>query len=271
MGGKSTTTSTQTNDPYKQVAPVIQQGSGIMQSYLNDPASNAVYSGPRVADLSSDTQAGLDLMRQSGGANQAYDFYSNLLNSGAGTMNPQVQQMQDAIRRQVQAATNAQFSNAGMVGGTAHQESFAKGLADGLAQPLFAAYENDMARRMGAATGIMGADQQRIGNQLGAGEIIDSHNQARINADRELFEEQRTAPLRAWSEVYPMASDLGSRFGSSTQTQTQKTPLAQQIAGGAMMGVGLMSGIPGVAAGAGNLLQGAPWSYGSSWAPWVKG
>lgn len=263
MSGKSKSTQQTTNSAYGPVAPTIEAGAGLMNSYLENPNSNAVYEGPRVADLSADTQSGLDMLRGSQGANTAFDFYKGLIGGGAGGMNPEVQAMQDAIKRQVMAANNATFSNAGVVGGTVHQESLAKGLADGLAQPLFTAYENDMARKMQAATGIQSADQLRTTNQLDAGQILDSYNQNKINADRELFEERRTAPIKAWSEIFPMVSDIGSRFGTTNSTTTQKTPVSQQIAGGVMAGLGLMTGMPGLGmAGAGMM--------GGSAAPWVR-
>ena len=55
---KSTSNSTQTNTAYAPVKPVIDQGAGIMQDYLSNPNSTAVYQGPRVADMSGDTTAG---------------------------------------------------------------------------------------------------------------------------------------------------------------------------------------------------------------------
>jgi hypothetical protein len=41
-----------------------------------------------------------------------------------------------------------------------------------------------------------------------------------------------------------------------------------------MAGIGMMSGIPGmgmIGQGLGNMAQGAPYSYGSSWSPWTQG
>lgn len=262
MPSKTKSTSTQTNTAYAPVKPVIDQGAGIMQSYLSNPNSTAVYDGPRVADLSTDTQSGLDLMRNSTGATGAMDFYKQIMDTPAGGNNPAIQAMQDQIRRQVMEANAAQFSNAGMTGGTQHQGSLARGLSDGLAQPLFASYENDMARRMSAAGGYQNADQTRIGNQMGAGEVMDSYNQSKINADMNKFEETRTAPIRAWSEVAPMATQIGSTFGTQNGTQTSKTsqsPLAT-IAGGAMAGLGLASGMQGL----GSLFGGG------AAAPWVR-
>lgn len=263
MGGKtkSTSTSTSTNSAYAPVKPVIDQGAGIMKDYLSNPNSTAVYDGPRVADLSADTNAGLGMLRNSTGANGAMDFYKGIMDTPAGGNNPAIQAMQDKIRRQVQESNAAMFSSAGMTGGTQHQGSLARGLSDGLAQPLFAAYENDMGRRMQAAGGYQNADQTRIGNMLDAGQINDSYNQSKINADMNKFEETRTAPIRAWSEVAPIATQIGSAFGTqnSNSTQTSKQPLAQTIAGGAMAGLGLASGIPGLGS-----------MFGQAAAPWVR-
>lgn len=263
MGGKTKTssTSTQSTDAYAPVKPVIDKGASIMSGYLNNPKSTAVYGGPRVADLSADTQAGLGMMRNSTGANGAMDFYKQIMDTPAGGNNPAIQQMQDAIRRQVMSANAAQFSNAGMTGGTQHQESLSRGLSDGLAQPLFAAYENDMGRRMQAAGGYQDADQTRIGNTMGAGQVMDSYNQSKINANMNKFEEQRTAPIRAWSEVAPWATQIGSTFGTQngTTTQTSKQPLAQTIAGGLMAGAGIASGMPGLSSMFGGGAA-APWS-----------
>lgn len=272
---KSSGTSTQTNTAYAPVKPVLDTGASIMNNYLNNPASTAVYGGPRVAGMSGDTTAGLGLMRQSTGANGAMDFYKNIMDTPAGGNNPAIQAMQDQIRRQVMATNAAQFSGAGLTGGTQHQGSLARGISDGLAQPLFASYENDMARRMAAAGGYQNADQTRIGNTMGAGQVRDSYAQAQIDAERQKFEEQRTAPMRAWNEVAPLATQIGSTFGTQrgTQTQTSKQPLVNTIAGGAMAAAGLASGIPGLGMAGGSLFGGkAPWqvpSYASElpWAP----
>ena len=265
------------SNPWAPAAGVLQSGAGILQDYLKSPGANEVYSGARVAPMSADTTKALGMMGTSQGATDAMGFLKGVMNGGAGGMNPAVQQMQDAIRRQVQAATNANFSNAGMTGGTQHQGSFAKGMADGLAQPLFAAYENDMARKMGAANALPGIDQTRMGNQLGAGQIRDSYAQTLLDADRKKWEEQRAAPMRAWSEVAPYASQLGAAGSSSssigggsqsstgtnntnstmngtstkdgTTTNSRKPSMGSIIGGGLMAGLGLMTGNPMMALG----------------------
>lgn len=279
MGGKTKSTSvtnqntSNTNTAYAPVKPVLDTGAGIMGNYLNNPASNAVYSGPRVADLSADTTAGMDLMRQSSGANDSMGFLKGVLNTQAGSGNPEVQQMQDLIRRQVLAANAGMFSKAGQTGGTQHQAVQSRGLADGMAQPLFAAYEADKARQMQAAGLLPQVDQQRITNTLGAGNIQDSYNQNKINSDMQAFEENRTAPLRAWSEVAPMAMQMGSQFGTqtgamngtTTQTQSSNPGLASMIGGGLMAAAGAASGNPMMAMGGAKGLFGGG---GASAAPW---
>jgi hypothetical protein len=275
MGGKTKTSSnsTQTNTAYAPVKPVIDQGAGIMNQYLSNPNSTAVYGGPQVADLSADTRAGIGQMHDSTGANDAMGFFKNVMNTPAGRDNPEIAGMQDSIRRQVLAANASQFSNAGTTGGTQHQESLARGLSDGLAQPLFAAYEADKGRQIQAAGALPGIDQQRMGNMIGAGQIQDSYNQNKINADRGAFEEQRTAPIRAWNEVAPTAMNLGTAFGTQTGQQNSVTKQSQSplamIGGGLMAGAGLMTGNPMLASAAGGMFGGGGGGGAAPQAPWT--
>ena len=267
----SSTNSTQKTTPYGPVTPVLNQGAGMMSDFLSNPNSNAVFQGPRVADLSGDTQNGFQLARDSTGANASQNYLMSLLNSTANIAdNPQVQAMQDAIRRQVQATSNSNFSNAGTVGGTANVESLSKGLADGLAQPLFQAWQTDQANKLAAANALPGVGQQIINNQLGVGQAMDSFNQNKINADMQKFEEERTAPIKAWSEVAPFATQIGQAFGTTNgkSTQTSSPSLGSQLLGGALAGVGLASGIPGASAGLSGLFGSAAPNV--ALAPWTS-
>ena len=262
MGGKTKTSSTssQTNQAYAPYKPVVDQGAQISQDYLNNPNSTAVYGGPRVADLSADTQAGIGQLRGSQGATASRDYLTGLLGQGAGSNNPQIQALQDKLTREAQARVNAQFSASGTTNGTQHQQSFSQGIGDALAQPLFQAYENDSNRQLQAANMLPGVDQGIINNRLGAGEIQDSYNQNKINADRGAFEERRTAPIRAWNEVGPQAAQIAAQFGTQQgkQTQSTQTPVAQQVLGAGLAAAGLASGIPGL----GSLgTSSSPWSW----------
>lgn len=267
----SSTSSTQKTTPYAPVSGTLEQGGNIMSGYLSNPNSTAVYQGPRVADLSGDTQAGQQMLRDSTGANASQNYLTSLLNSSANIAdNPQVQAMQDAIRRQVQATTNATFSSAGTVGGTQNQNVLAKGLADGLAQPLFQAWQTDQANKLTAAQALPGVGQQIISNQLGAGQITDSYNQNKINADMQKFEDERTAPIKAWGEVAPIATQMGQAFGTTTgkSKTTQNQSLGSQLLGGALTAGGLLTGMPGVSQALGGLFGNQtgnvatqPWTY----------
>ncbi len=96
---------------------------------------------------------------------------------------------------------------------------------------------------------------------------ISLDNQNKINADRQAFEENRTAPIRAWSEVAPLATQMGSTFGTQTGQSTSTTKQSQSplamIGGGLMAGAGLLTGMPTM--GMGGL--GGPFGSTSS-SPW---
>lgn len=268
---KTTRTSVQTNEAYAPYKGVVDQGAQISQDYLNNPNSTAVYGGPRVADLSADTQAGISQLRGSQGATASRDYLTGLLGQGAGSNNPQIQALQDRLAREAQARVNAQFSASGTTNGTQHQQSFAQGIGDALAQPLFQAYENDSNRQLQAANMLPGVDQGIINNQLGAGEIQDSYNQNKINADRGAFEERRTAPIRAWNEVAPQATQIASQFGTQRGTQTEKTstPLGQQLLGAGLAAASLASGMPpGTLGSLGSLGGGGGGGGSGSTSPW---
>jgi hypothetical protein len=271
MGSSSQTTkSTQTKTPYGPATGAINTGLNQVTNYLNNPNSNAVYSGPRVADLSGDTQNAISLLNSSTGANTSADYLTNLLNTPTNVAdNPQVQALQDAIRRQVQATSNSNFSNAGTVGSTFNQESFSKGLSDGLAQPLFQAYQNDQANKLSAAGLLPQVSQQAINNALTSGQIQDSYAQNKINADMQQFEDQRTAPIKAWSEVAPSLAQFGSTFGTTNgkQTTTTDPSLTSQILGGALTGAGLLSG--GSTSGLSSLFGGLFGKGNVATAPWT--
>jgi hypothetical protein len=272
MGSSSQTTkSTQTKTPYGPATGAINTGLGQVTNYLNNPNSNAVYDGPRVADLSGDTQNAISMLNSSAGANTSADYLTNLLNTPSNVAdNPQVQALQDAIRRQVQATSNSQFSNAGTVGSTFNQESLSKGLADGLAQPLFTAYQNDQANKLQAAGLLPTVSQQAINNQLTSGQIQDSYAQNKINADMQKFEDQRTAPIKAWSEVAPSLAQFGSQFGTSkgSQTTTTDPSLTSQLLGGALAAGGIASGLGGTS-GLSSLFGGLFGGGNKALAPWT--
>lgn len=299
-GSRSTTKtkSTSSNSAWAPAEPYLQSGVQGLGDWMTGAGATS-YQGPRVADLSAQTQQGIDRMMASPGASTSANYYNDVLSGRwLDQGNPYMERLQDAVRASVMPSINNQFSGNGLFGSTAHQASLSQGLGRAMAEPLFAAYENERNRQQQAAGQLPGVDQIISGNYLQAGNIIDRHAQALLDAQQQQFEADRAAPVRGIMEAMPTLSGVGGQFGTQTQNSTQTTrstpAVGQQIAGGALMGASLLAApmtggasLAGLGAGAGmmgggqtlggalfsglgNMTQGAPWSYGNSWQPWVQ-
>jgi hypothetical protein len=263
---KSSSKTVQKTSPYDPAQPAINQSIAGIQQWLSNPQSSAAYGG----GMHDWTSQGLNNLASSAGATQSRDYLSDVLSGKfLNADNPWQADLDASIRAAVMPSINSTFSNAGMSGSTLHQGSVAQGLTSGLAAPR---YQNYMAERanMGQAAGLLPqVDNQISQNLLTAGQTSEAY-------DRAKFEEQRLAGLRPYLETAPLLQGYGKMGGTQTGTTTSKSSpgLGQQIAGGVMTGVGLMTGMPQlgmIGTGVGNMMQGAPWSYGSSWTPWVQG
>jgi hypothetical protein len=262
---KQTQKQTQTRDPYNPAKPAIDQSIKGVQSWLNNPASKQAYQG----DMSDWTKQGLEHLAGAGGATQSRDYLSGVLNGdylNAG--NPYQADLDASIKAAVMPGVNSTFSQSGMSGSTLHQGALMQGLTSGLAAPRYQNYQMERGNQQQAAGMLPGVDATIGQQQVAAGQSQEAY-------DRAKFEEQRLAKLRPYLETQGILQGYGNMGGTTTGSTTSKsTPsLGSQIAGGAMTGIGMMSGIPGmgmIGQGLGNAAQGAPWSYGSSWSPWVQ-
>lgn len=241
-------TSTATTDPYAAAAPGINTGLGMAGSYLADPNSQAVYGGQRVADLSANTQQGMAGLAGNAGYGQATDYYQKALGGdylSAG--NPYIQQVTDAVNASVMPGINATFGKAGMTGSTIHQNQLASGIANATAPYLFDQYNIERGYQNQAAGMLPSMLRQQSTDQLTAGSIQDQQNQNVINAAMQQFEQQRTAPIRAVGEAMPYllqgGSAFGTRSGETQNTTTTSSSPFETILGGAMMGLGALSGV----------------------------
>jgi hypothetical protein len=265
-GSKQTQTQTQERNPYNPAKPAIDQSIKGVQSWLSNPASKAAYEG----GMSDWTQQGLGHLAEAGGAQASSDYLTGVLkgdylNQG----NPYQTALDNSIISSVMPSVNATFSNSGMSGSTTHQGTLMQGLSSGLAAPRYQNYQMERGNQQQAAGMLPGVDAQVGQQQVAAGQSQEAY-------DRAKFEEQRTAGLRPYLETQGLLQGYGNMGGTSTSTSTsqQKPGLAQTIAGGAMAGIGMMSGIPGmgmIGQGLGNMAMGAPQGYGSSWTPWTQG
>lgn len=286
MGNKSQTTKssqTSSNSAWAPTQPYLQGGVQGLGDWMTGAGATS-YQGPRVADLSGVTRDAIDRLTASPGASRATSYYNDVLGGKwLDQGNPYMERLQDAVKASVMPNINSMFSANGLVGSTAHQGVMSRELGRAMAEPLFQAYENERGRMDNAAGALPQVDQIINGNYLQAGNILDQYSQNLVNAQQQQFEEDRAAPVRGIMEAMPTLSGLGSQFGTQTSkgtsTTTQKTPLGQQILGGAMMAGQLLAApMTGGASlggmignGMGNMIQGAPWSYGNSWTPWVQG
>lgn len=241
-------TSTQTADPYGPAAGGINAGLGMATSYLNNPASQGVYGGDRVADLSGMTRQGMAGLAGNTGYGTAENYYRDVvggdyLNAG----NPYISQVQQSVNDAVMPGINATFGRSGMTGSTIHQNQLAQGLSNGMAGHLFANYENERNRQAQAAGMLPAMLRQQATDQITAGGIDDQHRQNVLNAAMQQFEEQRTAGIRPVAEAMPYLMQggqaFGTRTGQSTTTNTSQSSPFDQILGGAMMGIGGLSGL----------------------------
>lgn len=302
MGSTKTTTkskNTSTNSAWAPAQPHLQAGVNGLGDWMQGQGATS-YQGPRVADLSSQTQQGVDRLMASPGANRASAYYNDSLDGkwlDAG--NPYMERLQGAVRDSVMPSINSTFSANGLFGSSAHQGTIARELGNAMASPLFNAYEAERNRQQQSAGALPGVDQIISGNYLQGGNVIDQHAQALLDANRQQFEDDRAAPVRGILQAMPTLSGVGGQFGtqtsSGTQTNTTRPSVGQQILGGAMMGASVLAApytggasLGGLGAGAsmmggggqsiggsmfsslGNMAQGVPAGYGNSWAPWIQ-
>jgi hypothetical protein len=262
---KQTQKQVQTRDPYSPAKPAIDQSISGVQGWLSDPGSVAAFD----FNPSQYTTTGMDLIGKSKYGDQALKHFSDVASGNfVSADNPWQADLDASIKAAVMPSINATFSNAGMTGSTLHQGALMQGLTSGLATPRYQNYQFERSNQDKAA-GLLPGMEAGIGqNQITTGQIKEAYDKAR-------FDEQRTAGLRPYLETAPLIQGYGNMGGTSEGTTTSKSSpsLGSQIAGGAMMGLGLMGGTKGlgmIGQGIGNTMQGAPWSYGSSWSPWVQ-
>lgn len=246
MGNKKQTT-TSRSDPYGPLGGYFNDASSRLTSYLNDPRSTAVYDGQRTVGPSATTRNGLAGLANNAGYGQARNYLSRTLGGEYTTAgNPHLAAMQSAVRSSVMPSVNAQFARSGMTGSTMHQGTLTRALTDGMAAPMFANYENERNRQTQAAQMLPQMDRANAENMIRAGQLSEGYDRERVAADWQKWQEQQDSPLRALQKTQGMASDIGSRFGTQTQTtQTRSNPWETALGIG-MMGIGGLNGLGGL-------------------------
>ena len=273
MGKSKQTQSTnqqtsQTRDPYAPAKPLINDSIGGVQDWLNNPMSSQAYTG----GMSDRTQQGLDMLGGAQGAKASSAYLQDVMGGKyLNAENPHQAALDESIRASVMPGINSAFSSAGMGNSTMHQGMLMKGLTQGLAAPRYQQYQNERAAQGQAAGLLPGIDAMAGEQTLRAGQYEDAFNRGQ-------WEDQRMAGLRPYLETGGLLQGYGNMGGSSqgttngTTTTSSQPSMGSQILGAGMMGLGAMSGMPGLGMGGlmgtlngGNAPQGSlPWQQGYS-------
>ncbi len=206
---------------------------------------------------------------------------------------------------------NDQFAAAGRDLSPGNSQALAYGLAQGEAPVIASQYNTNVGNQLAAAntlfnagnttaSGLTGMSQTQLGNQLQganlAGQLpslLTAPAQAELAAANTAYAQPLQNLAQYQSLLTPLAQ-LGSQtLGMSQGTTTQSVPLSQQIAGGAIGGLGLLGalgGLPTGSFGTGGILgalanlggpgtstlpgggSGSPWTYtfqNGQWTPTV--
>lgn len=256
---KSTQASRQSSKGVSQTTAYLPARQGMNQGlrglgqWMNSSQAKSTYGGPRVADMSGDTQQGLGQLTNNSGYGTSEAYYNNVLNGdylNAG--NPYMEQVKQSVMDSVMPGINATFARSGMTGATNHAGQLATGLSNGMAGHLFANYENERNRQMSAAGALPNMLRQQANDSLLAGSIRDQHAQNVINADIGAFNERRDRPMAVAQAGLPMLMQAGGMFGRNRNNSTGKskstttsTPSEfSQALGIGMMGLSAISGMP---------------------------
>lgn len=214
------------------------------------------YGGQRVAGMSGLQQQALGgiqgMMGGSPELDQASSIYSQF--GADGGMNPFTEQvagntMRDLTRgyQEQLGRSRGRHAMSGVFGSTGQQtgendltESFARGAASGLGNIYNQGFESSMGRMLGAAQGLQGINQSRLGNfttGLAAGNVPRSYEQDLLDSLYGDFTEQRDYDRNnlGWFGNNILGRALGT--GSQTTTETPGPDRTSQILG-AILGVG---------------------------------
>jgi len=249
--------STQTATPFAPAAAGLTSGVQGLTDWMNSPAAQSVYQGPRVAQMSGNTQAGINQMASGGTLPEVQAALQQMMSGN--NFNPFNSAMEDAARTRAMQAVNQRVSDSGMApGGSVDQALLSRELTNALAPIQAQAWDANQNRIMQAAGMMPGVNNAITQGMIGAGQLQEGYDQANINANLAQFNEQQTAGIRPYATALPLLSQVGGQFGTNTSsgttngttsgtTQNNPSPL-QTALGVGMMGAGLMSGMGGMGA-----------------------
>lgn len=134
----------------------------------------------------------------------------------------------------------------------AFDSSLNRGLnAAGLSNSAFANERNNMMTAMGMAPGLAQADYADFDRLMGVGNQVQQQAQGNIMDQVGRWNHYQNQPEQTLNNYAGIIGNLGGMGGTGTQSQPlYGNSTGQNLLGAGMAGMGLLSGIPGAAAGA---------------------
>lgn len=248
---RQTSQSESSSDPWAPAQPMLRNAAGRIDRFLGNENANAVYDGERYAGMGDMTRDGYERLANNGGFEQSRDYYEGVLRGDhMSPSNPHLQNLQNSISASVMPGVNSVFSSSGMTGSSAHQGVLTRAMTDGMARPLFNLHESERQRQERAAGVLPQLYGQDAAARIQAGQAFDQDRQNQLNTDRQLWEEQRLAPVRGVMDMFPYMTGLGQMGSESTSSTTQtQRPSDMQTAigiGSAVGGMAMNAFAPGM-------------------------
>ncbi|KAA6404614.1 tail fiber domain-containing protein [Candidatus Tokpelaia sp.] len=257
MGGSSKQqkqSSTQTSSPPAWAMPLFRQGAKDAQNFYQSGQGGNVYQGQRVADLSRETQSGLQGLQQalSGFGNNALQSrlgqptaaQSNLADMASGSYlqqgNPYYRERLNEAANEMAAKVNSQMSGAGRYGSGANSNILAKNTAAMMVNGLNTDYDRAMQNMLAANGQIDSANQGALnsaGNylrnwsgaaeaQMQGGRVVDDNAQDKLAAAQQKWEEEDNKGWRRLGYLQDAAKGLAGNYG--TQTSKSSTSMSDR-------------------------------------------
>lgn len=242
MGRKNSNKVTQTNkiEPWSAAQPVLKDVLNTAREMGVDGFKVNPYEGPRVADYSANTQAGIDSLAATGINAITPAAEAALLSSlNMDDSYRDFDGIRSSVADDVKANLASMFSGGGM-GNSLAQVNAGQGMADALGRLEYDAYNAAQGRKMqalGMAPTISNMSRADAGAMMTAGGLEDALAQRQIDADMAEYYEREGADARALQQYATIASGIGGLGSTGTQSAPGQSGISQ-LAGAGAQGLG---------------------------------
>lgn len=210
-----------------------------------DDLNLGTYGGPRVADISGASMGGIDALTNMLSGNplgNAQNAANTLLGGDAITASSVAPNLENALTTATRDATNrvaSDFNLAGRFGdNSAFGSALGRGVTDALGGILAPVMQADANRNLRAQTAnvdairggigsllnVLSGNRALAGDVIDAGGILSANEQARLDANMAMQNEQNANALNELSALLNAASTVGGFLPSTGTTTETRTP-----------------------------------------------